>query len=164
MTEVFVGVGSNVDREANVVAGVRALRDTFGDLRLSTVWDNPAVGFDGDPFLNLVAAFDTELPVRGVARALDGIEDRFGRARGGDRERLSRTLDLDLLLFGEAVIDEPGLRLPRAEILAYAFVLAPLAELAPALAHPTAGRSYRELWDAFEGDKAVLEKAVLDLG
>lgn len=163
MTQVFIGVGSNVDRERNLPKGVHALRAAFGGIRCSTVWDNPAVGFDGDPFLNLVVAFDTPHSASDVAAQLDRIEKTFGRTRSGERKLLARALDLDLLLFGDAVIDADGVRVPRAEILEYAFVLAPLAELAPDAVHPTVGKTYRELWGKFEGDKSVLRKAALDL-
>ncbi|MEX0900704.1 MAG: 2-amino-4-hydroxy-6-hydroxymethyldihydropteridine diphosphokinase [Gammaproteobacteria bacterium] len=163
MTRVFIGVGSNVDRERNVPKGVRALRAAFREIRCSTVWDNPAVGFDGDPFLNLVVEVETPRSASDVAAQLDRIERGFGRARSGDRKLLARALDLDLLLYGDAVIDQEAVRVPRGEILDYAFVLAPLAELAPEAVHPTVGRSYKELWSAFEGDKTVLKKAELAL-
>lgn len=162
MTEVFIGVGSNVDREASLQKGLRALRAAFGELRASSVWDNPAVGFDGDPFLNLVVAFDTDEPPMEVAATLDRIEHAFGRSRDGDRKLAARALDLDLLLYGDQVI--PEMRIPRADVAEYAFVLAPLAELAPGHRHPVTGETYRELWDRFSGDKAVLKKVVLDLG
>lgn len=163
MTRVFIGVGSNVDREQNLPKGVKALRAAFGNIRCSTVWDNPAVGFDGDPFLNLVVAFDTSRTASDIAAQLDRIERSFGRTRSGDRKLLARALDLDLLLYGDQVLDADGVRVPRSEILEYAFVLAPLAELAPDAVHPTAGRTYKALWDAFDGDKTVLQKAELDL-
>lgn len=163
MTRVFIGVGSNVDREDNLPKGVKALRAAFGEIRRSTVWDNPAVGFDGDPFLNLVVVFDTSRSASDVAAQLDRIERSFGRTRSGDRKLLARALDLDLLLYGDAVLDAEGVRVPRSEILEYAFVLAPLAELAPEAVHPTAGKTYKELWAEFAGDKSVLKKAALDL-
>lgn len=150
MPEVFVGVGSNVDRDHNIEAGIRALRDAFGALRLSTVWDNPAVGFAGDDFLNLVVAFDTGFDAHTVAARLHDIESAFGRLKSKDAGVVSRTLDLDLLLYGDLVSDE--LRVPRPEILEYAFVLAPLAELAPAQRHPVDGRTYAELWREFRGN------------
>lgn len=149
MTEVFVSVGSNVDPARHVRAGVEALRRRFGALRVSTVYQCPAVGFSGDDFYNLVLAFDTREDPHAVARALHEIEAAMGRRRGGPRFA-SRTLDLDLILHGDTVLHERGLELPRPDILRYAFVLRPLAELAPGLRHPVDGRSYAELWSAFD--------------
>lgn len=161
MTEVFVGVGSNVDREASLAKGLRALRAAFGAVRVSSVWDSPAVGFDGDPFLNLVVAFDTDEPPMVVAATLDRIEHAFGRSHRGERKLAARALDLDLLLYGERVI--PEMRVPRDDIVRYGFVLAPLAELAPDHRHPVTGERYAELWAAYPGDKAVLQKVALNL-
>ena len=150
VAEVFVGVGSNLDRERNIVAGVAALRAAFGPLRESSVIDNPAVGFIGDDFLNLVVAFETDEPASGVASRLQEIEKAFGRVRGSDRY-VARALDLDLLLYGDVVDDD--LRIPRPDILEYAFVLGPLAEIAPEHRHPVTGRTYQSLWDAFRANR-----------
>ena len=145
MPRVYVSVGSNLDPGRNVASALEALRARFGPLAVSTVYRCPAEGFEGPDFHNLAVAFESGEPPRRIAGALRAIEDAHGRRRDGPRFA-SRTLDLDLLLYGEAVIDEPGLRLPREEILRYAFVLRPLAELAPELRHPTAGRTLAELW------------------
>lgn len=156
MPEVFVGVGSNVDREHNIDAGLAALREAFGELRVSSVIDNPAVGFAGDDFLNLVVAFDTALDPHAVAETLNAIEESFGRVKSKDAGVVSRTLDLDLLLYGDLVSDD--LRVPRAEILEYAFVLGPLAELAPDRIHPVVGRCYADLWREFRGNNGILKR------
>lgn len=150
MVEVFVGVGSNLDRERNIVAGVAALREAFGALRESSVIDNPAVGFIGDDFLNLVVAFETDDGAPVVAEKLRAIERSFGRVRGGDRY-VARALDLDLLLYGDVVDDD--LRIPRSDILEYAFVLGPLAEIAPDHIHPITGRSFQALWEVFTASR-----------
>lgn len=145
MTTAYISVGSNVDPEANIRQGLSMLGETYGALRLSPVYRSTAVGFEGDDFLNLVAAFETDAPVETVAEALDEIENRCGRIRNGIRFG-PRTLDLDLILFGDLVIDQPGLKLPRDEILSYAFVLRPLADLEPGGLHPIEGRDYASLW------------------
>ena len=160
MTEVFVGVGTNVDREASLRKGLAALRAAYGGLRVSSVWDNPAVGFEGDPFLNLVVSFDTGEPAMQVAATLDRIEHAFGRTHRRDRKLESRALDLDLLLYGDEVI--PEMRIPRDDVTRYAFVLAPLAELAPDHRHPVTGDTYRELWERFAGDRSVLHQVSVD--
>ena len=151
MARVYVSVGSNIEREHHVRAGIVALREKFGPLILSRVYESRAVGFDGDDFFNLVAAFDTDQSVQAVARTLRDIE----RANGRDR-RVShfspRTLDLDLLLYGDAVLEEGEIKLPREEITRYAFVLGPLAEIAGEMRHPVLQRRFRELWDEFDRD------------
>lgn len=150
MERVFLSVGSNVERDANIPAGLRALRERFGPLAVSTVYECPAVGFDGADFYNLVVAFDSDEPVLDVHEALHEIEDRFGRDRGQPKFS-PRTLDIDLLLYGERILREGRLVLPRPEIERVAFVLAPLAELAPAHEHPVSGVSFTAMWAGFDG-------------
>lgn len=148
MTEAFISIGSNVEREHNLRAADRALR-ALGRVRHSTVYESEAVGFEGDPFYNLVTALETDLPVERLAAELARIEAEHGRERHGARFA-PRTLDLDLMLFGDVVSDRPKLLLPRPEITRYAFMLRPLAELAGALRHPLLGESYATLWERFD--------------
>lgn len=150
MTEAFVAIGSNVRPEEHVREAVKLMRERFGALRLSPVYRNKAVGFEGDDFLNLVTAFDTSLGVEELKAALDEIELRCGRQRGAARFA-PRTLDLDLLLHGERV--DPAQKLPRKEILEYAFVLKPLTDIAGGLRHPVDGRTYAELWARYPGER-----------
>lgn len=149
MARVYVSIGSNIDRERNIAAALASLREQFGELQQSTVYETEAVGFEGDPFYNLVVGFDTALAPRELARLLRDIEDRHGRQRNGGKFS-ARTLDLDLLLYDDLVLDEPDLKLPRAEILEYAFVLRPLAEIAGQRRHPLSGFSFADLWGAFD--------------
>jgi 2-amino-4-hydroxy-6-hydroxymethyldihydropteridine diphosphokinase len=153
MTRAYVAIGSNVEAARHVSLAVQALRGRFGALQLSPVYRNKAVGFDGEDFLNAVAGFDTALDVPALKTALDEIEVACGRQRGAARFA-PRTLDLDLLLYGERV--DAAARLPRAEILRYDFVLKPLADIAPDLQHPVAGQSYRELWEGFDRQRTLV--------
>lgn len=155
MTRIYVSLGTNIDRETNLRAGVAELRHCFGELVLSSVYESEAVGFSGDPFYNMVAGFESDESVEAVAQELHAIEDRHGRQRNGPRFS-SRTLDIDLLLYGDRVIDEGKLHLPRDEITKHAFVLWPLAEIAPDENHPVLGVTYGELWQTFDRSKQSL--------
>lgn len=161
MPEVYVGAGSNVRPETHLRRALVALADRYGVLRLSPVYENSPVGFDGDDFLNLVIGFDTDEDVAAVTACFSEVEAANGRERGEARFG-PRTLDLDLLLYGD-MVDEDGLGIPRDEILEYAFVLKPLSELVPDRRHPVDGRSYAELWSAFDKTGVELRHRPLEL-
>jgi 2-amino-4-hydroxy-6-hydroxymethyldihydropteridine diphosphokinase len=144
MLRCWLSIGSNQNREASIRGAVADLRSAFGDLILSRVYETPAEGFAGEPFLNLVAGIDTNMSVGEIDRTLRAIEDTHGRLRGSDKFA-PRTLDIDLLTYGQATGTLDGRQLPRDEILRYAFVLGPLAEVAPDEVHPGVGRSFRDL-------------------
>lgn len=141
----YVSIGSNIDRERNIRDALAALTRQFGALRVSPVYASAAVGFEGEAFYNLVVAFDTAQSIDTVQERLRAIETAQGRHRGEARFA-PRTIDLDLLLYGDVVRAAPPPALPRADILEYSFVLQPLADLAPAEIHPVTGTSYAALW------------------
>jgi len=153
---IYISLGSNINRESNTRAGIDALKQAFGEPVLSSVYESDAVGFDGDAFYNMVIACEVDSPVHDTNQVLRDIEDANGRDRSGPKFS-SRTLDLDLLLYDDLILDEYGLKLPRGEILKNAFVLWPLAEIAPELIHPEAGLSYAQLWAAFDKEKERLK-------
>lgn len=152
MSTIYISLGSNINREENTRSGVSALKKAFGELTLSSVYESEAVGFEGDAFYNMVIACEVTTPVHESNQILRDIEDANGRDRSGPKFS-SRTLDLDLLLYDDLQINENGLKLPRAEILKNAFVLWPLAEIAPELQHPETGTAYAVLWSAFDKTK-----------
>lgn len=154
MTDVFVGIGSNIRPQEHVPQALAHLEAAFGVLRVSRVYQCPAVGFDGADFVNLVVGFETSMAVHPVQEKLHAIEAACGRIRGS--KQASRTMDLDLLLYGDRVHAQDGLCLPRPDILEYAFVLKPLAELVPQWRHPVEGRTYARLWADFDrGDQSL---------
>lgn len=161
MPWVWVSIGSNIEREQNVRASIDALREAFGRLVLSPVYETPAEGFDGDPFYNLVAGFATDLTPEQLHAALRDIENRNGRARGAEKFS-ARTLDIDALTYGNAQVDAAGKQLPRDEIERYAFVLKPLADVAPDEIHPPSGKTYRQLWESFDQSSEAMQVVPMD--
>ncbi len=157
MTQVYLGIGSNINREFNIHSGIAHLKRKFGTLTLSAVYESEAVGFKGDPFYNLVAAFQTDLPVHKVSLILKNIEDLHKRDRSSPSFS-PRTLDIDLLLYGDQIIQEANLALPRDEIVKYAFVLRPLAEINGHDIHPINQQSYIELWKNFDQTRQPLKR------
>ncbi len=143
MTDVYIGVGSNSDAERNITSAIDVLQERMGVVELSCTYRNPPVGFDGDDFLNLVLRLHSDAGPVAVEKILNEIERVAGRARTGQGPG-PRSLDLDLLLYGSVVDAE--LRLPHEDVLRYPFVLRPLAELAPTLAHPITGIPVAQSW------------------
>jgi 2-amino-4-hydroxy-6-hydroxymethyldihydropteridine diphosphokinase len=154
--QVYVSVGSNVNRRKNIALALEQLVNEFGVIEQSSVYESDAVGFDSAPFYNLVIGFCSDASPRGIQEKLHAIEDACGRVRS--RELSARTMDLDLLLFADLVVDEAGLVLPRSDITRYAFVLRPLAEIAAEEKHPVGGESYADMWAAFDEPEQVLTR------
>lgn len=148
MPHVYIGVGSNIDPRTHVAAALDRLAGQFGELQLSPVYESEAIGFDGAPFLNMVVGLFTDQPLGGLLAQLREIE-RDNGYRGGGAKFSARSLDLDLLTYGDCrgLID--GIELPRADITAYAYVLWPLADMAGAELHPALGISFLELRHRF---------------
>lgn len=151
----YISVGSNIDKEIHIPASLRALEGQFGTLTISSIYESEAVGFSSDAFHNLIVGFDSDLDVKAVAKQLRDIELDNGRTRNSQKFS-ARTLDLDLILYGDLIISDGRLQIPRDEIEKYAFVLEPLAEIAPTDIHPVSGISYTELWQQF--DKTDLQQ------
>jgi 2-amino-4-hydroxy-6-hydroxymethyldihydropteridine diphosphokinase len=143
VTRAYVGLGSNLgDRERTLREAVSALAAEEGIVvaAVSRLRETEPVGVGAQPcFLNGVVALDTTLSARALLERLLAVERRFGRVRVAG-ERAPRTLDLDLLLYGDETIDEPGLVVPHPRLHERRFVLEPLAELAPRLSVPRRGR------------------------
>jgi 2-amino-4-hydroxy-6-hydroxymethyldihydropteridine diphosphokinase len=149
MARIYIGLGTNIDREHNLRAGITALREHFGAIDLSTVYETKAIGFAGENFYNMVIGANTGLKPREVFETLRTIEHEHGRQRQQPRYS-SRTLDLDLLLYDYEVLKEPDFEIPRYDVDEYPFVLKPLAELDGGRKHPVKGKTFAQLWDEFD--------------
>ena len=145
MATAWLGLGSNLNAEANIRAGMSKLQNEFEHVSFSTAYASKSVGFDGDDFINLVARIETAMQPVQLREYLRHLEDDYGRKR--DVPKFSdRSLDIDILLYDDLVVYSPLLEIPRAEILKFAHVLKPLADLEPTLLHPTEHKTMADIW------------------
>lgn len=151
MPHVYVAAGSNIDPERNLALAAAELERAFGPIECSPWYRNRAVGFEGADFINFVVGFETPQPLPRVIERLREIETRCGRPRDAPKWA-PRAMDLDILLYGDVQCEQPGLVLPRPDLLKRAYMLGPLADIAPDLAHPTADATIRQLWERFDRD------------
>lgn len=143
--EVLLGLGSNTNRKHHLQLGLQALQGAFGKVECSQVYQSAAVGFDGQPFFNAVAAIQTDWDVDQLNQWLKKLEDQHGRDRNQPKFS-NRNLDIDILTFGTLSGQVAGILLPRAECFRHAFVLRPLAELRPGMTIPGEDRTWADLW------------------
>ncbi len=148
MTRAYIGIGSNIERTVHIGVALDRLSAEFGELIVSPVYESDAIGFNGDPFLNLVVGIDTDLSVHKLVQLLRAIECANGYS-GNTPKFSDRSLDLDLLTYGDncGVVDTVAL--PRADIVDYAYVLWPLVDIAGDSLHPALNISYRTLQQQF---------------
>ncbi len=147
MAEIFLSIGSNIQPSANITRCALALDKHFHNVVWSSVYQSAAVGMTGDDFLNAVVSAETTDSINDVETTLKAIEKDQGRQRSSNKY-MSRTLDIDLLLYSDVVLNTSAVELPRAEILTAAHVLVPLAELVPSNIHPVTKKTYSQLRDA----------------
>ena len=160
ITTGFISVGSNIDKEQHIPSSLKALENLLGHLVISSIYESAAVGFEGDSFYNLVVKFESELPAKDIAKQLRQLELEHGRSRESAKFS-SRTLDLDLILYGKQIIRDGRLQIPRDEIERYAFVLEPLAEIAADETHPISGQSFGQLWQQYDKQDLQQHKIAL---
>lgn len=153
----FISIGSNIDKEIHIPSSLNALKKQFGQIIISSLYETEAVGFEGDDFYNLIVQFESSNTAKEVAKILRQIELEHGRTRDS-RKYAARTLDLDLILYGDQIISDGRLQIPRDEIERYAFVLEPLAEIAENRLHPISHKSYAELWTNYDKTKVKQTK------
>lgn len=154
----YLSLGSNENPKHYLSAAIDALKMQFGDVVLSPVYRTPAIGFDGPDFLNAAAIIKTDWDVLKLDAWLHALEDRHDRRRDVPRFS-SRTLDIDIIFFDDLILSGPGnLCIPRPE-LKHAFVLKPLADIAPDFRDPVSGKSLAKSWDQHpDKDKAMLQE------
>lgn len=162
MARVYLSMGSNIEPLRHIRTGLTHLQRQFGPLILSSVYESQAVGFKGDNFYNLVTGFDTSMTIYQVVDILRHIEQVNGRQRQSKRFS-ARTLDLDLLLYDDLILKADNLEVPRDEISQYAFVLLPLAEIAPTARHPLTGQRYTDMVKQFNHPEQSLWRIDVDV-
>jgi 2-amino-4-hydroxy-6-hydroxymethyldihydropteridine diphosphokinase len=160
VTTVYVAAGSNVEPEKYLSVALKALAAVYGPLTLSPAYRNQAVGFEGADFINLVAGFNTEDSPAEVRQQLQKIETACDRPPDAAKWA-PRTMDLDILLFGDLVSDEPGLVIPRPDLVKRPYMLKPMADIAPEVRHPTLGKTMSELWEGFSGGEHLMVEVLL---
>lgn len=163
MTRVFVAAGSNVDAVRNLQLAARELVRGFGKVDFSPAYRNAAVGFEGEDFINYVAGFDTSRSVDEVIAELQRIEGLCGRTRDAPKWA-PRSMDLDILLYGDLVLDRPGLVLPRPDLSRRPYMLGPLADIAGEIVHPGTGATIAAMWAGFDRAAHAMTQVDLALG
>ncbi len=155
MPLISLSLGSNRDARRSLSLGLAALERRFGTLRVSPVFESEPVGFTGPHFLNLVVCFESTLALAELAGMLKAIEDAHGRDRLSPRYS-DRTLDIDILCYGDLSGVHEGIELPRPEILHNAYVLRPLAALLPQQRHPLNQQTFAQLWRDYDKGRQPL--------
>jgi len=156
LTQVYLGLCSNIEREKHLLAGLEALADFLCDMHCSAVFESQPVGIKSGPFFNLVVSAKTDLPLIELSRRLKLIEADNGRYA---QDRKGLPLDIDVLFYGDLVGNFDGLTLPRAEILKNAFVLWPLSLIAPDKVHPGVGKPLAQMWAEAKIDQVLAPAA-----
>ena len=161
MARVYVGVGSNIDKRFHIIKVIEEFAEEFGQLDVSPVYQTAAEGFQGEDFYNLVVGFETHHTPVGMFNRLREIEASHLRIRMTQNQFISRTLDLDQLVYADQVVNEPHVVLPSSDILEYPFVLKPLFDIAPQLVHPVVGQTIEHIWQQFDKTGLTLRTVVL---
>lgn len=158
--QVYVAAGSNIEPEKYLDRALAALEDSFAPLNVSPAYRNQAVGFEGADFINLVVGFRSALSIEAIRARLQQIEALCDRPAQAP-QWAPRTMDLDILLYGERISSQSGLVLPRPDLLRRHYMLGPLAAIAPNLLHPTAHKTIRELWEAFDTGEHCMHEVTI---
>ncbi|WP_394184718.1 2-amino-4-hydroxy-6-hydroxymethyldihydropteridine diphosphokinase [Pseudoalteromonas tetraodonis] len=156
MAQIFISLGSNINKAEHIRRALVTLNKHFKNTQHSSVFESEAVGFAGNNFYNSVLAATTDMALEDVCALLKQIERDNGR-KANDKKFSPRTLDLDLLFYDDVICESPA-QLPRDEITKNAFVLQPLAEVAPDFYHPVAKQTIAQIWNAYNNPQQKLWK------
>ena len=159
---IFVGIGSNIDREKNIKSCMSILKDVYGDMMISPIYETESMGFDGPNFYNLVSCFETNQSVYELKNTLNEIENDHGR-HFNETKFSSRTLDIDILYYDDLVLSDGKIQIPRKEICEYDFVLKPLVDLVPDFIHPTHKISHKDMMNNIKIKKQIISTINMDL-
>ena len=161
-TEVFLSLGSNIDPEKNLKYACRELKKAFGNIQISSVYRNKPIGFEGNDFLNMVVKVKSTFSPSEMLDFLGSMEASTGRdISTGTFD--SRTLDIDMILYGDLVLPKKPFKIPRKDIELYSFVLCPLAENDPNGIHPLTGKTFKDLWESFDQEEHPLNRVSIDI-
>ncbi len=159
--KIFVGIGSNIDREKNIKSCITILKDMYGDIIISPVYETESMGFDGPSFYNLVSCFETDESIYELKNTLNKIENNHGR-HFNETKFSSRTLDIDILYYDDLILSDDKVQVPRKEICEYDFVLKPLIDLVPDFIHPVHNISHKEILDSIKIKQQIISIVNMD--
>jgi len=159
---IFVGIGSNIDREKNIKSCMSILKGVYGDMIISPVYETESMGFDGPNFYNLVSCFETYQSIYELKNTLNEIENDHGR-HFNETKFSSRTLDIDILYYDDLILSDDKIQIPRKEICEYDFVLKPLVDLVPDFIHPTRNISHQDMMNNIKIKKQIISTINIDL-
>lgn len=158
MARVFVGIGSNIDKHIHIPNVLIELKEKFGELDVSPVYESESAGFIGENFHNLVVGLNTALSPQQMHDYLRELEAMHGRKRLTENQFISRTLDLDQILYDDLCFSDERVKVPHNDILKYSFVLKPLVDIAGETIHPVLGKSFQQLWDEFDKTTTTIKQ------
>ncbi len=162
MSEAYVAVGSNQNAPASIRLALQHLRTRYGELRISPAYESADTTGGAAPYVNLVVSFETILPAGQLLSELRDIERIGGRDRSAPAANCP--LDLDLLLVGNAVVEDGPLKLPHPELARRPYMLRPLMDLAGTMTHPSLGLTFEDLWAKLGGQHQSLHRFPYPLG